>query len=83
MLLLPGANDPLSGPTREKVLALVQMTFGETSRPIATLTTLLRTPYISWLYDPMPATPALLRLDPIWDPLRPDPGFQKLCEEQR
>ena len=29
-----------------------------------------------------PITPALLRLDPIWDPLRADPAFQKLCEEK-
>ena len=31
---------------------------------------------------PTPITPALLRLDPIWDPLRADPAFQKLCEEK-
>jgi hypothetical protein len=31
----------------------------------------------------MPITPALLRLDPIWDPLRADPAFQKLCEEKQ
>ena len=30
----------------------------------------------------MPITPALLRLDPLWDPLRADPAFQKLCEEK-
>ena len=24
---------------------------------------------------------ALLRLDPIWDPLRADPAFQKLCRK--
>jgi hypothetical protein len=29
-----------------------------------------------------PLTPALLRLDPIWDPLHNDPAFQKLCEEK-
>ena len=28
-------------------------------------------------------TPALLRLDPVWDPLRNDPRFQKLCEEKK
>ncbi len=28
-----------------------------------------------------PLSPALLRLDPLWDKLRGDPRFQKLCEE--
>jgi hypothetical protein len=30
----------------------------------------------------MPFTPALLRLDPMFDPLRNDSRFQKLCEEK-
>jgi TolB-like protein/Tfp pilus assembly protein PilF len=81
--LLPSATDPLSGPTREEVLALIQMMFGDNSHSISTLSRLLQTPYISWLYGPMPATPAVLRLDPIWDPLRADPAFQKLCEEKQ
>jgi TolB-like protein/Tfp pilus assembly protein PilF len=81
--LLPTARDPLSAPTREEVLALIQMMFGESSRPISTLSRLLQTPYISWLYGPMPATSALLKLDPIWNPLRSDPAFQKLCEEKQ
>src|SRR5471030_1476501 len=28
-----------------------------------------------------PLTPALLRLDPVWDKIRDDPRFQKLCAE--
>ena len=82
IILLPSTKDRVSGPTREEVTALIQMIFGETARPISTLSRLLQTPYISWLYYPMPATPALLRLDPIWDPLRADPVFQKMCEER-
>jgi hypothetical protein len=29
----------------------------------------------------MPLTPALLRLDPMFDPLRNDPPFQQLASE--
>ena len=67
----------------EENLALIQMMFGENSHAISILTRLLQTPYNSWLYGPMPVTPALLRLDPFWDPLRGDPAFQKLCEEKQ
>ena len=73
----------VDGPSLEENLALIQTIFGENSRAISTLTQLLQTPYGSWLYGPAPITPALLRLDPIWDPLRGDPAFQKLCEEKQ
>jgi serine/threonine-protein kinase len=81
--LLPSNKDRLSGPAFEENLALVQMIVGENDRAIATLTGLLQTPYGGWLYSPTPITPALLRLDSIWDPLRTDPAFQKLCEEKQ
>ena len=81
--LLPSNKDRLSGPAFEENLALVEMIIGENTRAIATLTRLLQTPYGGWLYSPTPITPALLRLDPIWDPLRADPVFQKLCEEKQ
>jgi len=82
IMLLPSPKDPVNGPTFEEGLALIQVTFGENSRAISTLAHLLHTPYISRIYG-TPVTPALLRLDPIWDPLRADPAFQKLCEEKQ
>ena len=66
----------------EENLALIQTMFGENSRAISTLTRLLQTPYVAG-FTPAPITPALLRLDPLWDPLRGDPAFQKLCEEKQ
>ena len=81
--LLPSSKDRVSGPGFEENLALVDMMIGENSQAISILTRLLQTPYAGWLYTPAPITPALLRLDPTWDPLRGDPAFQKLCEEKQ
>jgi len=70
-----------SGPGEDVYLAMIQTVFGENSDAISTLTRLLKTPS-GYVYSPAPVTPALLRLDPLWDPLRADPAFQKLCEEK-
>jgi serine/threonine protein kinase/Tfp pilus assembly protein PilF len=75
-------KDAVDGPIFQENLAFIEATFGENSRAISTLIQLLQTPYRGWLYSPVPITPALLRLDPLWDPLRGDPAFQKLCEEK-
>jgi serine/threonine protein kinase/Flp pilus assembly protein TadD len=83
IVLLPRTKDAVSGPGFEENLALIQTMCGENSRAISTLTELLQTPYQARTYGRMPITPALLRLDPIWDPLRADPAFQKLCEEKQ
>jgi TolB-like protein/predicted Zn-dependent protease len=82
IMLLPSAKDAVEGPAMEENLAVIQTMFGENSSAISTLTRLLRTPGIGWLRE-TPITPALLRLDPLWDPLRSDPAFQKLCEEKQ
>ena len=76
--LVPTSKDRLSGPGFEENLALVETIIGENGRAISTLTQLLQTPYSGWLYSPAPVTPALLRLDPLWDPLRGDAAFQKI-----
>jgi TolB-like protein/Flp pilus assembly protein TadD len=76
------AKDPVYGPSDDENLAIVQTMFGENSHAISNLMRLSQTPYMSWVYG-TPVTPALLRLDPIWDPLRADPAFQKLCEEKQ
>jgi serine/threonine-protein kinase len=81
-MLLPRAKDPKIGPGFEQNLAEIQAMFGENSRAISTLTQLLQTSF-EGPYGPVPITPALLRLDPVWDPLRGDPAFQKLCEEKQ
>jgi TolB-like protein len=83
IMLLPRAKDAMVGPGLEENLALIQTVFGEKSRAISILRQLLQTPYNSRPYGPAPVTPALLRLDPRWDPLRADPAFQKLCEEKK
>jgi tetratricopeptide (TPR) repeat protein len=82
IVLLPSAKDRAAGRGLEENLALIQTIFGENSRAISILTQLLQTPYGSVLYEAS-VTPALLRLDPTWDPLRADPAFQKLCEEKQ
>jgi TolB-like protein/cytochrome c-type biogenesis protein CcmH/NrfG len=81
--LLPSAKDQVTGPALEETLALIQTTFGENSRAISTLARLLQTSYGGLLYGEIPITPALLRLDLLWDPLRNDPDFQKLISEPK
>jgi tetratricopeptide (TPR) repeat protein len=72
----PVAKDAITGPGAIEILARVAAQTGERDRAIAALQKLLSIPY-SGPVD-VPLTPALLRLDPMFDPLRNDREFQKL-----
>jgi hypothetical protein len=55
----------------------------EPDRAIAALQRLLSIPYSGSVAFGVPLTPALLRIDPMFDPVRNDPRFRKLCEEKQ
>ena len=67
-------SDALAGPGIETVLAAARAQLGEVDAAVAAVKKLLAKPGEASL------TPALLRLDPLWDPLRSDPRFQELAD---
>ena len=64
-------GDAINQPQAEVQLAQIQTRFGDIDSAIAALPHLLEVP--------AGVTVANLKFDPLWDPLRKDPRFQKLC----
>jgi len=81
--LFPIDKDALTGPRPLDILARVAARVGDPDRSISTLEKLLSIPYEAPLAANPPLTPALLRLDPMFEPLRKNPRFQKLANVQR
>jgi len=77
MAAIPLEKDAYLGACPIEIFARVAARLGEPDRAIAALQQVLSMPYAVPLAV-APLTPALLRLDPMFDPLRTDPRFQKL-----
>jgi TolB-like protein/Tfp pilus assembly protein PilF len=73
---LPYSRDVMVGGYYLAQLAMVEAQVGEKQSALNHIEQLLAIPVGHVL------SKASLRLDPVWDPLRSDPRFQKLCEEK-
>jgi tetratricopeptide (TPR) repeat protein len=77
MAMDPASKDPVDGPIREEKMADIYALLGDADHAISILKRLLQIPYGGAI------TPALLRLDPMWDQIRNDPRFQELISEKQ
>jgi TolB-like protein/Tfp pilus assembly protein PilF len=68
------AKDAFGGPTLELDIAIARAQLGQADEAISILRDLLHKPGDDCI------TPALLRADPIWNPIRNDPRFQKIID---
>jgi TolB-like protein/Flp pilus assembly protein TadD len=72
--LVPVSRDAVNGPYNQHQLARIYILSGEPEKALDQLEPLLKIPYF--------LTPAWLKIDPNFDPLRGNPRFQKLVGEK-
>jgi tetratricopeptide (TPR) repeat protein len=77
MAMRPASKDPFEGPEEEESMARIYALLGDADHAIPILKRLLQIPY------GLAITPALLRLDPVWDQIRNDSRFQELAAEKK
>jgi TolB-like protein/class 3 adenylate cyclase/Tfp pilus assembly protein PilF len=71
------SEDPFEGPLREEEMAQIYALLGNADEAIPILKRWVQVPSATSI------TPALMRIDPIWDPIRSDPRFQELVAEKK
>jgi tetratricopeptide (TPR) repeat protein len=69
---IPPEKDAIAGPLLLGGLAEIEARIGKTSEAVTTLRRLLSIP------AGLSVSIARLKIDPVWDPIRNDPGFQQL-----
>ena len=75
--LQPTSEDPFEGPERQENMAQIYALLGNADEAIPILKRLLDTS------SPTEITTELMRINPIWDPIRSDPRFQELVAEKK
>ena len=71
--MLPESKDAFGGPDITQTAAEIYAILGDNDKAVTTLDGMLQ--------KPSPITVAILKLNPIWDPIRKDPRFQALIDK--